>query len=266
MNHTLGAPDLYHKDNNDKAIPVGKWCLMARNLNPPQHMCAYVKYKYNGWIAEIPSITKSGAYTLNPLTSATNNCYRIAIKGSAEYLVLEYRRKIGTFESSVYGSGLVVYRINENNGGNYNGKGYGGKEDVIYVFRPNGSLNDDGDISQAFLSEQAGRGSFNNGTNPYCFVSNGNCGNIYIKNIKEINGKLTFDVRFCDGTNILRSNTSNLPKLTNASKSIVTQNAVVVKNTDDVIFEAANEVTLNPGFEVKSGGVFEINMNGCGEK
>ena len=57
-----------------------------------------------------------------------------------------------------------------------------------------------------------------------------------------------------------------MPKLTNASKSIVTQNAVVVINTDDVIFEAANEVTLNPGFEVKSGGVFEINMNGCGEK
>ena len=63
--------------------------------------------------------------------------------------------------------------------------------------------------------------------------------------------------------------TSNYEKTVQAqdnAPTVVTQNTVVVKNTDNVIFEAASEVTLNPGFEVKSGGVFEINMNGCGEK
>ena len=63
--------------------------------------------------------------------------------------------------------------------------------------------------------------------------------------------------------------TSNYEKTVQAQDNdptVVTQNTVVVKNTDNVIFEAASEVTLNPGFEVKSGGAFEINMNGCGEK
>ena len=115
------------------------------------------------------------------------------------------------------------------------------------------------------LSAQSGRDSFNNNSNPYCFTSNGNYGNIYIKNIKESNGKIEFDVRFCDGVNIIKSNTSNLPSITNASNSIVTQNTVVVKSTDVIIFEAANEVSLNPGFEVNLGGQFEVNMSGCGE-
>lgn len=263
MNHTLGAPDLYHNDN---VTPIGSWCLMSHDQNPPQHMCAYVKYKYNGWIQEIPEITKSGTYSLNPLVKSTNNCYKISIKGNDEYLVLEYRKKEGTFEKSVYGSGVVVYRINEKINGNPKVGGYGGENDMIYVFRPNGSLNSEGDISVAFLSAQTGRDSFNNNSNPYCFTSNGNKGNIYIKNITESNGKIIFDVRFCDGADIVKSNTSNLPQLTNASKSIATQNTVTVKSTDNVIFEAENEVTLNSGFEVKLGGEFEINMNGCGEK
>ena len=263
MNHTLGAPDLYHKNIG---TPIGKWCLMSHNQNPPQHMCAYVKYKYNKWIPEMPTITESGTYSLNPLTSATNNCYKIAIKGSTEYLVLEYRRKTGTFESSVDGSGLIIYRVNEREN-NTGGDGYyGGEKDRLYVFRPNGSLTNDGVITSAFLSAQSGRNSFNNNSNPYCFVSNGSKGNIFIKNIKETNGKLSFDVRFCDGMDIVKISTSNLSELTNASKSISTQNTVIVKSTDNVIFEAENEVTLNPGFEVKLGGEFEINMNGCGEK
>ncbi len=37
-------------------------------------------------------------------------------------------------------------------------------------------------------------------------------------------------------------------------------------STDNVTFEAGGEVILNGGFEIQQGGVFEINMNGCGDR
>jgi len=265
MNHTFGAPDLYHY-NGDGMQPVGPWDLMENNLTPPQHMGAYMKYKYGGWISSIPSITTSGTYTLQPLTSASNNCYKIPISGSSQYLVVEYRRKTGTFENSLPGSGLIIYRINESYSGNSNGVGAGGVSDGVYAFRPNGTTSIKGDIYNAHFSETLGRATFGNSTNPKCFLSNGNNGNIYIKNIREnTNGTLSFDIRFCDNVNVTYSNTNNLPTLTNASNSIQTSGTVVVKNTDNVTFEAGNEIILGPGFEVELGGTFEINMNDCGE-
>jgi M6 family metalloprotease-like protein len=73
MFHSLGAPDLYHY-SYDGLQPVYTWDVMETNLNPPQHMGAYMKYKYGEWITSIPVITSSGTYTLNPLTSSANNC------------------------------------------------------------------------------------------------------------------------------------------------------------------------------------------------
>lgn len=265
MNHTFGAPDLYHY-NGDNMQPVGPWDLMENNRTPPQHMGAYMKYRYGGWISSIPSITTSGTYTLQPLTSASNNCYKIPISGSSQYLVVEYRRKTGAFENSLPDSGLLIYRINESYSGNSNGVGAGGVSDGVYAFRPNGTTSSKGDIYNAHFSETLGRATFSNSTNPFCFISNGNNGNIYIKNIREnTNNTLSFDIRFCDNDNITYSNTNNLPSLSNASNKIQTSGTVVVKNTDNVIFEAGNEIVLGAGFEVKLGGTFEINMNDCGE-
>ena len=58
---------------------------------------------------------------------------------------------------------------------------------------------------------------------------------------------------------------NNLPALTNVSNNIQTSGTVVVKNTDNVTFEAGNEIILGTGFEVELGGAFEINMNDCGK-
>jgi len=264
MNHTFGAPDLYHY-NQDNMQPVGFWDLMGTSLwDAPQHMGAYMKYKYGGWIPSVPTITSSGTYTLQPLTSATNNCYKIPIRGSSQYIVVEYRKQTGTFESSLLGSGLIIYRINETYTGNRYGVGPGGVSDEIYIFRPNGTISSKGNILNAYFSETAGRTTFRNTSNPYCFtVPNGDYGNIYIKNIQENpNNTLSFDIGFCDNNTITYSNTNNLPPLTNASH-IQTAGTVIVKNTDNIIFEAGNEVILNPGFEVQSGGKFEINMINC---
>ncbi len=82
MFHALGAPDLYHYDDITDMVPVGAWDIMESGGG---HMGAYMKYKYadQEWITDIPEITTAGSYTLNPLTSSTNNCYKIASPNSA---------------------------------------------------------------------------------------------------------------------------------------------------------------------------------------
>jgi len=264
MSHTFGAPDLYHY-NNDGMKPVDRWDLMSSSWELPQHWGAYMKYKYGGWIPSIPTITTSGTYTLQPLTSATNNCYKIPIKGSSQYIVVEYRKKTGTFENSLPGSGLIIYRINPRFMGNGYGVGSGGKgSDEVYVFRPNGTTSVDGDVNNAYFSDTSGRTSFCSNTNPYCFTaSDGSCGYLCIKNIQEnSNNTLSFSVLFCADDNVVYSNTSNLPTFTNASH-IQTSGTVIVKSTDNITFEIGDEVILNPGFEIQPGGTFNIDVKGC---
>ncbi|MCE1188290.1 MAG: M6 family metalloprotease domain-containing protein, partial [Ignavibacteria bacterium] len=179
MFHTLGAPDLYHY-SYDGFSPVGPWDLMEQNANPPQHMSAYMKFRYGHWINSIPVIG-SGNYTLNALTSSTNNCYRInSSNSSSEYFVLEYRKQSGTFESSVPGSGLVVYRVNtaRDGAGNSNGP-----PDELYVFRPGGSNSSNGNTNLAFLSSESGRTSISPTGNPALLLSNGTSGNVAITGI-----------------------------------------------------------------------------------
>ena len=60
--HTLGAPDLYHYGSSN-ITSVGRWDVMDQNMNPPQSMGAYMKYRYGGWIDDIPEITECGVYT-----------------------------------------------------------------------------------------------------------------------------------------------------------------------------------------------------------
>ena len=135
MFHTIGAPDLYNGSYPWFPI-IGFWDLMASEIDPPPSMCTYMKYKYGKWISSIPEITQSGHYTLNPITASSNNCYRIPSSDSSEYFVLEFRKMTGTFESSVYGTGLVIYRINTN----LNVRNYSGPPYEVYVYRKDGSL------------------------------------------------------------------------------------------------------------------------------
>ena len=151
MLHSLGCPDLYHYSGG-YADPVGSWDVMSGTTSPPQYTDAYMKYKYLHWISSLPVISTPGTYTLNPLTSSTGNCYKIASPNSStEFFVVEYRRKTGTFESSVPGSGMLVYRINTAASGNASGP-----PDEIWVYRPNGTSTVTGDINNALLLQRLG--------------------------------------------------------------------------------------------------------------
>ncbi|MBU2447466.1 MAG: hypothetical protein KJ666_18085 [Bacteroidetes bacterium] len=191
MFHSLGSPDLYHY-SFDGLQPVYKWDIMEWNLNPPQHMGAYMKFRYGSWISSIPVIATSGNYSLNSLTSSSNNCYRInSPNSSSEYFILEYRRRSGTFENSLPGDGLLVYRINTSRDGLGNSNG---PPDEVYIYRPNGTTSSNGNPSNANFSSDVGRTSITDISNPSSFLSNGNSGGLNISNIGSIGNSISFIV------------------------------------------------------------------------
>ena len=194
MFHSLGAPDLYRYYDNS-ITPIGPWDLMAYNGNPPQHMGAFMKYKYGKWIDSIPQISSSGTYTLNPLSSSTNNVYKIPSPNSnSEYFIVEYRKRDTTYEQSIPGEGLLVYRINTSAGdGNADGP-----PDEVYVYRPNGTLNNTGSLYSAHFSQSAGRTAINDSTNPDSFLSDGSPGGLNISSIGATNSQISFYVTFDD--------------------------------------------------------------------
>lgn len=190
MFHVLGAPDLYHYTGNGIS-PAGSWDLMESGFG---HMLGFMKYKYSNqtWITNIPTITSAGTYTLNPLTSPTNNIYKIPSPNSpSQYFVVEYRRMVtGTYEMNLPGSGLLVYRIDPQAG---NGNA-GGPPDEVYVYRPNGTVNNNGSPNQAHFSANVNRTSINDQTNPSSFLQNGNPGGLNIFNITTSGETISFDV------------------------------------------------------------------------
>ena len=197
--HVLGAPDLYHYDDDDVLDPVAYWDLMGTKAVPSPHMGAYMKHKYGNWISEIPTIMASGTYTMYPLeSSADNNCYKIPVQGlTNEFYVLEYRKKpISGFDSAIPGSGLLIYRINANFTGNAE---YDGKSifDEVYLFRPDGTPANNGNIFLANFSNDAGRTAFNGNTNPYPFLTDGRRDNsISISGISVAGDSISFTILY----------------------------------------------------------------------
>ena len=188
MFHALGAPDLYHYSSNG-IQPAQSWDLMEQGFG---HMGAYMKWRYSNysWITSIPEITSTGTYTLNPLSSATNNCFKIKSPNSlTEFFIVEYRKKTGAYEVNVPGSGLIVYRINSS----YYGNAYG-PPDEVYIYRPNGTITSNGNPSQAFYSSTSGRTGINDTTNPCSFLQSGNAGGLNISGITEAGSTISFTV------------------------------------------------------------------------
>ncbi|MCX6230308.1 MAG: M6 family metalloprotease domain-containing protein [Bacteroidetes bacterium] len=191
MFHALGAPDLYHYTNQGVISPVGSWDLMESGGG---HMLAYMKWRYSNhiWITTIPQITTTGTYTLHPITSPTNNCYKIASPYSSnEFFMVEYRNKTGVLESNLPASGLLVYRIDTTLNGNASGP-----PDGIYLYRPGGTLSVNGTVNDANFSANVGRTAINDTTNPNDFLQTGGIGGLKISNITNADTTISFDVTF----------------------------------------------------------------------
>jgi len=202
MFHALGAPDLYHYEDggSDPNGPFSSWDIMnGANV----HMSAYMKYRYGNWIEEIPEITQPGEYSLLPLTCSTNNCYKISSPNCTyEYFVVEYRKQIpDTFEMNIPGSGLIISRVNTLLDGQGNSNG---PPDELYLFRPGGSPTTSGNVNIAHFALDWGRTEFNDETDPYCFLSNGDMGGIFIHQVGPVGDYISFiydpQIGFFNGT------------------------------------------------------------------
>ena len=199
MFHSFGAEDMYHYKNLSDDV-LGRWDIMDVITNPSVHTSAYLKYRYGKWIDSIPIISTPGVYSLAPLTSPSHNCYAIASPLSTpwpsalskEYFVVEYRKKIGTFEGSLPGEGLVVYRINATLDGKGNSNG---PPDEVYLYRPNGTLTTNGIPDNAAFSRDAGRVAFTDSTNPRCFLSSGSAGGLNISDVGFLGDSITFTLK-----------------------------------------------------------------------
>jgi M6 family metalloprotease-like protein len=199
MFHSLGSPDLYHYDFNGVS-PVGCWDLMESGNG---HMGAYMKWRYGTWLPAPTIITQTGDYTLQPLTSETGNYYRINVTGNnQEYFILEYRKKGSDFfERNIPESGLLIYRIKPLLNGNSEGP-----PDEVYIFRPDGTVSLNGQITEATFSQNYYRTEFNDFTNPNSILTYGALAHLNISNIGLIGDTMTF--HYTD-------NTTNLPPLVN---------------------------------------------------
>lgn len=182
--HTLGAPDLYLSDKSAPK-PIGNWDLMATNTTIAQGMSAYTKYRYGNWLESPEIITSEGDYTLYPVGGENPNqvYYKVQEPGKNEYFILEYRKRDGTFESNLWSSGLLVYRINESVVGNLSGQGTTQKPYGQYLFRQNGTPTEEGNVPFAALSTETGRTRIAYDSNPYPFYTDGTFAAFEIKDI-----------------------------------------------------------------------------------
>ncbi|MGL4345651.1 MAG: M6 family metalloprotease domain-containing protein, partial [Cellulosilyticaceae bacterium] len=218
MLHTLGYPDLYHY-SFDGLDPVGVWDIMDITTNPPQNNNAYTKYRYGKWIQSLPVITACGDYTLNPLTLANNNVWRINTPyATTEYFVLEYRKKEVNMDSTLPGSGLLVYRINTAVDGQGNAQG---PPDEVYLFRPGGTPTSDGNLNNAYLTSDIGRTTIGGPSNPL-FLSDGTDSGIVIQNVGAAGNTISFNVQLVNcGVDSLQIQKQASATVLNAGETLI---------------------------------------------
>lgn len=202
--HSLGLPDLYRSSGD--GTPVGAWDIMASDSIFLQYPLAYLR---KGWVG-IDTITKSGTYTLEPVSSNPDN-QAFIIKtplSEKEFFVVEYRKQGNAYsdelEGKIPGSGLIIYRVNTEENTNFTGS-----KDFLYVFRPGETGEGDaaGNIRKAFLSEESGRTSYGTSdmsakiTDGAITYSSGLNSGIVIKNVSSAGDTISFDVELPDLSN-----------------------------------------------------------------
>ena len=173
MTHTLGAPDIYHYDNYTNVSPGGSWDLMNSNQTPPQQSNSLFKLKYLNWFDSIPELTDSGTYTMQSLATGPNHAYKIASADRQQWYIMEYRNPSDTFDSSIPGRGLLIWRYNESGNASNASFDFFDTPHELWLFRPNSAVDTiNGNVSSAAFG-LFGRNTFDASSNPHPYLCDG---------------------------------------------------------------------------------------------
>ncbi len=120
LGHLLfGFPDLY--DTDDTSEGIGNWCLMAGGSwngggDIPAHPSAWCKAQ-QGWAA-VTNVVTGGTLSL-PDVKSSRTIHRLWKDGTggSEYFLLENRQRTG-YDSNLPGDGLLIWHIDDAQGGN----------------------------------------------------------------------------------------------------------------------------------------------------
>jgi len=205
--HALGLPDLY--DGSGKSNGLGHWALMSAGswLNrgiKPGNFCAWSRIKLGWDTPKSINYNDYGDYSLTSSNNMKNEVYRINTSNANEYFLLANRRKTDT-DIAQPGEGLAIYHINKE------------KSQLEY------ELNDDRDnpavrMVEADFNKSLGlyngqdRGSVNDlfpgikenhefgpNTSPNSNLFNGEKSEVWIRDIQDNNGIVTFSLSQATG-------------------------------------------------------------------
>lgn len=211
--HILGYMDLY-RYGDYSSRPVGFFDIMGNVIGSnPQSFLTYFISEYSpntSWHSPLPVIneTTNNITVYKPNYTDKNEKRAVKIqkdKNDKEFFIVEYHDKLNTFESySVDQSGIIIYRVNENNKflGNTSGSNQG-MYDHVFVFRPNETdLGEgQGNLTEATLNMNRrtfGTDIINDKTfnNKSLYYSDGSNSGIKIEVTSETDNSITFNVTF----------------------------------------------------------------------
>jgi len=207
MGHSLDLPDLYHYTNYSSVSPAGSWDMMCYNYGA-NHTAAIYKNKILHVSDDPVEITEDGDYTLLSVgSSPSQNCYYIRSHiDPTQWYVLEYRNQNDLFEAGIPGTGLIVARWNDTVTLDYNGMfanaffDFYNQAHQYWIFRPGSDIDTvNGNINEAYFSQQIGRTSFGPTTDPHPYLTDGTPETCFeITDIYDHGDQLTFHVHFFD--------------------------------------------------------------------
>lgn len=187
----LGAPKLYRVGSPNDGIG-GDAILLPYGPTST----AFSRFYHHGFIKELnhPTIRFSGKYTLHPRHSIPQNDeavgYLIQSSHPHYFYHLEYiHNENPTVGVGSNHQGMLISVIN------LNSRNFLGPPDFFYVYRPNDPLFlGVGDLNESLFGKRHNRTEFNNHTNPSARLPNQLEGGVYLKNISENDGTLTFEI------------------------------------------------------------------------